>query len=309
VINVGELDKKYTSTKVPADNEIQKKRKKLRAKRKAGAAGRRSRRPGGARRNVGSTSSSSTSSSSSGNNSNIISGDSKSNVQGSPASDPPLESLPVVDDDTFNTSKLPPFQHSVPSKEYKSPPPPPPPPLPTTTQPPVPTFVPKDSTNQRIEERRLREELDLTKREKDAISKLQRAELQNKIQMETIDSIQGRLCEEVKQWAHKKSLIRMLVTLDKIMPRVALPTLKLRLSSTSSDVKTAYKQALRCVHPDKLSKATTEDRVRGEYVFNALREAFAKKGSSNNFLQKKYDPSQHNVNPNNPNKPVWAQRW
>ena len=165
-------------------------------------------------------------------------------------------------------------------------------------------------------------ELDISKREKDAIQKLQNVERQKKINMETIESIQGRLKDEVQKWAHQKSLIRMLVTLDKIMPsnRISLPTFKLRLSSTSSDVRTAYKQALRCVHPDKLSNATMEDRVRGEYVFNALRVAFAKNSKSNannatsNTMQQQYQQQRDPrtglpMGGASPNRPIWEQRW
>ena len=82
--------------------------------------------------------------------------------------------------------------------------------------------------------------------------------------------------DQVQRWATKKSLIRMLCTLEKIMPRdrVPLPKLDLRPNSTAADVKKAYKHALRAVHPDKLATASVDDRVRADFVFSALRESY-----------------------------------
>ena len=187
----------------------------------------------------------------------------------------------------------------------------PPPVSSSAAAPPPPTFRPSDVTNQRIEERRLREELEKQQREKDAVAKLRGEERRKEAEAEETASIQGKLRHEVQHWAMNKSLIRMLCTLDKIMPpdRIALPTLKLRLSSTTADVKTAYKQALRCVHPDKLSTATTNDRVRGEYVFNALREAFAKSSENGGTVFGPVNGGSGGGYDSGNNRPLWAQRW
>jgi len=195
---------------------------------------------------------------------------------------------------------------------------PPPPPAPASAPVPAPAPAPAmtPTTTSRIEQRRAKEEETLNRREKDAVFKLQQAERQKQINKETASSIQKRVVGQVQSWAQKKSLIRMLVTLDKIMSpdRIALPSLKLRLTSTASDVRTAYKQALRCVHPDKLSNASMEDRVRGEYVFNALREAFARTnnqgGGGDTQRRGSGGSGASGGTTSSPrNQPVWAQRW
>ena len=141
-----------------------------------------------------------------------------------------------------------------------------------------PAYTPSRGTNQRIEERRLREELVTQQRAEQKGRQLRQAEQVHKAQARQTERVQGTIKDQVQRWAVKKSLIRMLCTLEKIMPRerVPLPKLDLRLSSTAADVKRAYKQALRAVHPDKLATASVDDRVRGEFVFSALRESYAR---------------------------------
>ena len=145
----------------------------------------------------------------------------------------------------------------------------------------VPTYTQSRSTNQRIEEWRLRRELVTQQPPEQKVRQLRQeeqvhAEQVHKAQACQTERVQGTIKDQVQRWATKKSLIRMLCTLEKIMPRdrVPLPKLDLRPNSTAADVKKAYKHALRAVHPDKLATASVDDRVRAGFVFSALRESY-----------------------------------
>ena len=270
-----------TSSSTASASDRRKKQSVLRAKRRAAASkkssssSRRSRNHRSTRTQSPSNTTAPTTTNT--NTTNTASSITTTSIPTSPNDDPPLvgiHTLPSPEKYTTTTTT---------NNQYLPSPPPPP------------SFNSTDVTNQRIEERRLREELDAQQREIKAVQKLRSSEQQKQQEANEITSVQGRLRSEVQQWAINKSLIRMLCTLDKIMGTdITLPTLKLRLSSTSSDVKTAYKQALRCVHPDKLRSATTNDRVRGEYVFNALREAYTRSNENGGM----FGPT-----------PVWAKRW
>ena len=93
--------------------------------------------------------------------------------------------------------------------------------------------------------------------------------------MEMRKQYQDSVTLEVKKWAKGKSFIRLLTTIHAILPSRA-PKLKLNLRSTASDIKLAYKKALRAVHPDKMAGAPAPDRLKAEYIFNALRDGYAK---------------------------------
>ena len=101
--------------------------------------------------------------------------------------------------------------------------------------------------------------------------------------------------------------------------RVSLPKLDLRISSTAADVKRAYKQALRAVHPDKLATASVDDRVRGEFVFSALREAYSRaeklkedkeRGVAANAASPRgVGRRRRSSGTAGQNSPAWSQRW
>ena len=182
-----------------------------------------------------------------------------------------------------------------------------------------PDYTPSHVTNQRIEERRLREELLTKQRAERKVRQLQHAEQIRKDEARQTERVQGTIKDQVQRWASNKSLIRMLCTLEKIMPRdrISLPKLDLRLRSTAADVKKAYKQALRAVHPDKLATARVDDRVRGEFVFNALRESYAKaerlkedkeRGRSS-IIGSPRSSNKRRSSGNNLSHPAWSQRW
>ena len=130
------------------------------------------------------------------------------------------------------------------------------------------------------------------------VSDLQQAQKAEQKTKEDTHRVQARQVKAVTSWARGKSLIRMLTTLGEIMPG-RCPPLKLRLSSKASDVKRAYKQALRAVHPDKLPGASLTERVRGEAVFNALREAHA---TATRIEQERSSGG-------TANRPIWSRRW
>ena len=272
-----------TSSSTASASDRRKKQSVLRAKRRAAASkkssssSRRSRNHRSTRTQSPSNTTAPTTTNT--NTTNTASSITTTSIPTSPNDDPPLVGIHTLPSPEIYTTT------TTTNNQY----------LPSPSPPPPPSFNSTDVTNQRIEERRLREELDAQQREIKAVQKLRSSEQQKQQEANEITSVQGRLRSEVQQWAINKSLIRMLCTLDKIMGTdITLPTLKLRLSSTSSDVKTAYKQALRCVHPDKLRSATTNDRVRGEYVFNALREAYTRSNENGGM----FGPT-----------PVWAKRW
>ena len=182
-------------------------------------------------------------------------------------------------------------------------------------------YTPSRGTNQRIEERRLREELVTQQRAEKKVRQLRQAEQVHKAQARQTERVQGTIKDQVQRWAAKKSLIRMLCTLEKIMPRerVSLPKLDLRISSTAADVKRAYKQALRAVHPDKLATASVDDRVRGEFVFSALREAYSRaeklkedkeRGVAANAASPRgVGRRRRSSGTAGQNSPAWSQRW
>ena len=152
------------------------------------------------------------------------------------------------------------------------------------------------------------------------VRQLRQAEQVHKAQARQTERVQGTIKDQVQRWAAKKSLIRMLCTLEKIMPgdRVSLPKLDLRLSSTAADVKRAYKQALRAVHPDKLATASVDDRVRGEFVFSALRESYARseklkedkeRGRATNAASPRGVVGGKRRSSAGMNSPAWSRRW
>ena len=139
-----------------------------------------------------------------------------------------------------------------------------------------PMYTPSRGTNQRIEERRLREELVTQQRAEKKCVNLGRL---NKF---TSTSASDRAAGHHKGssaalGSQEKLNSYALYTRENHASREGFASkLDLRISSTAADVKRAYKQALRAVHPDKLATASVDDRVRGEFVFSALREAYSR---------------------------------
>ena len=89
---------------------------------------------------------------------------------------------------------------------------------------------------------------------------------------EQADEVENEVNRRVTAWAKGKDLKRMLVTLHLLLPKV-VPRVRLGLVHDEADVRRAYKQALRKVHPDKLSSnpdLAVADRLAAQRVFSIL---------------------------------------
>ena len=127
----------------------------------------------------------------------------------------------------------------------------------------------------KIEKRKGEEEHERERRASERVLKMKLAEMERQRSEHDVKRFQDSADLQVRKWAQGKSFIRLLTTIHTILPSRA-PKLKLTLRSTASDIKLAYKKALRAVHPDKMAGAPAPDRLKAEYIFNALRDGYTK---------------------------------
>ena len=133
----------------------------------------------------------------------------------------------------------------------------------------------KEQIQQRIAQRKGREESERLRRAQERIDNLKRREEEQQQTDRDLHRYRERAAASVKKWATGKSFIRLLTTIGKVLPNRA-PRLLLSLKSTREDMKLAYKKALRAVHPDKVAGAPVHERLKAEQVFKTLREAYAR---------------------------------
>ena len=124
-------------------------------------------------------------------------------------------------------------------------------------------------------EMRLKVEREATaKRRAQRIDDMRKAEQRDAEQAAVTESAAIDAQRRVNEWLRGKRVQLMIRTLHELLPRSLLAE-PIKCGETSADVKRAYREAVKVVHPDKLSTTTsTEDKQLCSKAFMAITEAF-----------------------------------
>ena len=124
-------------------------------------------------------------------------------------------------------------------------------------------------------EMRLKAEREATaKRRAKRVDDIRKAEQRDAEHAAVAESAAIDAQRRVNEWLRGKRVQLMIRTLHELLPRSLLPG-PIECGETSADVKRAYREAVKVVHPDRLSTAaSTEDKQLCSKAFMAITEAF-----------------------------------
>eukprot|EP00940_MAST-03C_sp_MAST-3C-sp2_P000767 g767.t1 len=135
---------------------------------------------------------------------------------------------------------------------------------------------PSSDVMRKVEARLQQEQMETEARQEERLRRLREEEERSQKEAECAAALTSKIDRKTEEWAKNKALHVLLRTLPEILPHISaskFPTLN--RDAGTSEIKRAYRKALRIVHPDKQKNRVLEERLLAQRVFSTLVKAQA----------------------------------